>query len=147
MGSEMCIRDSVKRAGLGEEDLLRTWNTMIRPTLEYAVPTYHPMLTAEMRDQIESVQKRASKMIFGWHTHYDEIINSGKMQTLDRRREDLTRRFAEKTSKNARFGHWFREKDNNVNLRVKKRFVEDYARTERMKKSPVLYMQRLLNAN
>ena len=56
----------MKRAWLGESDLLRTFNTVIRPTLEYAVPTYHPMLTAELRDQIESTQKRTSKLIFGW---------------------------------------------------------------------------------
>ena len=47
----------VKRAGLGQSDLLRTFNTLIRPTLEYAAPTYHPMLTAELRDRIEYIQK------------------------------------------------------------------------------------------
>ena len=106
------------------------------------------MLTAEMRDQIESIQKRASKIIFGWDSHYDNVISCGKMETLDSRREELTRRFAEKTSKNTRFAHWFREKQYmGTDLRFKKRFEEDFARTERIKKSPVLYMQRLLNAN
>ena len=95
----------IKRAGLGEEDLLRAFNSVIRPTLEYAAPTYHSMLTQEMRDQIEWVQKRASKLIFGWGSNYDEVIASGKMSTLEERREELTKRFAYKTSKNPRFVH------------------------------------------
>ena len=68
------------------------------------------------------------------------------MTTLESRRENLTRNFAIKTSKNERFTHWFRERDyGGVDLRVKKRFHEDFARKERLKKSPVYYMQRLLN--
>ena len=132
-----------------EVDLLTIFNTVIRPTLEYAVPTYHPMmLNQEMAEDFEQIQKRASKLIFGWHSSYDEVISSGKMETLDSRRENLTKKFALKTSKNKRFGSWFREKDyGTLNLRSKKKFEEDYARTERMRKSPVYYMQRILNEN
>ena len=138
----------VKKAGLGQEDLLRTFNTLVRPTLEYAAPTFHSMLSAEMRDQIEYVQKRASKIIFGWQTHYDEIIASGKMVTLEERREMLTSKFEHKTSKNPRFADWFTKKDyENVDLRSKNKFVQPFARTERLRKSPVHYMTRLLNAD
>ena len=120
----------------------------MRPTLEYAVPTYHPMLSAELSDRIESIQKRASKMIFGWGSSYDQIIDSGKMVSLADRREELTKKFAVKTSKNNRFAHWFKRKDyGDLNLRVKKPFEENFARTERMKKSPVFYMRKLLNEN
>ena len=55
-----------EKARLEEQDLLKVFNTVVRPTLEYAVPTYHSMLTGEMRDEIEQIQKRASKLIFGW---------------------------------------------------------------------------------
>ena len=60
--------------------MLKTFNTV---TLEYAVPTYHPMLTGEQRDQIEQFQKRASKIIFGWGMDYDTLMASGKMETLE----------------------------------------------------------------
>ena len=38
----------VKKAGMSQADLLKIFETVIRPTLEFAVPTYHPMLTEEM---------------------------------------------------------------------------------------------------
>ena len=136
----------VKRAGLGEEYLLRTFNTIVRPTLEYAAPTFHPMLNAELTDKIERIQKRASKLIFGWDSDYDEVISSGRMVTLESRRETLTKNFAVKTSKNARFSDWFRERDyGELNIRVKRKYEEDFAKTERRKKSLACYMQRLLN--
>ena len=138
----------VKRAGLGTEDLLMTFNTIIRPTLEYAAPTFHPMLNQEMRDNIESIQKRASKLIFGWNTSYDEIIQAGKMVTLDRRREELTKKFAIKASKSARFSGWFEEKSYlglNIREKCRKKYIEKFARTDRLKKSPIYYMTRLLN--
>ena len=70
------------------------------------------------------------------------------MESLDNRRENLTKKFAEKTSKNERFGEWFKEKDyGERDLRNKKRYTENFARTERLKKSPVYYMRRLLNVN
>ena len=87
----------VKKAGLGEEDLLRTFNTLVRPSLEYAAPTFHPMLNAEMSITIEQIQKRASKLIFGWDSSYETIISTGKMESLESRREKLTLNFAKKS--------------------------------------------------
>ena len=93
----------VKKAGLKQSDLLKTFNSVIRPTLEYAAPTFHPMLTLEQRDKIEQVQKRASKIIFGWDSNYDELIDSGRLETLDSRRERLTLNFAKKAANDPRF--------------------------------------------
>ena len=119
-----------------------------RQTLEYAAPTFHPMLNLELRDQIESIQKRASKLIFGWNSNYDQLVKDGKLKTLEERRETLTKNFAVKTSKNVRFANWFKpQKDININLRSRNKYEEEFARTERMKKSPVYYMRRILNAN
>ena len=75
----------VRRAGLSEGDMLKIFNTVIRPTLGYAVPTYHPLLTAELSDQIESIQKRACKMIFGWNSSCDVLVLEGKIETLQKR--------------------------------------------------------------
>ena len=88
------------------------------------------------------------KTLPGWNSNYDSIIESGKMETLEKRREMLTTKFAKKASENVRFGHWFREKDyGDLNLRHKSKYDEEYARTERMRNSPVFYMRRILNAN
>ena len=154
MGSEMCIRDSsptvkkhveymleksrkklwtirhLKNAGLSSSDMLKVFNTVVRSTLEYAVPTYHPMLTGELSDEIESIQKRACKLIFGWSSQYDELISIGTIETLATRRERLMLNFAKKAASDARFKHWFPERDySELNLRNQSKYVESFART------------------
>lgn len=127
--------------------MLKILNTCIRPTIEYAVPTYHPMLNKEMCKEIESVQKRASKIIFGWETDYNALVNEKKIESVEERRERLTLNFAQKTSNNPRFAHWFEKRqETDYNLRVVNTYEEYFARTERMKKSPLYYMRRMLNA-
>ena len=126
---------------MDQSDLLKVFNSIVRPTLEYASPTFHSMLTQEMTDEIEGIQKRASKLIYGWDSNYDEIIDSGKMETLSARRERLTLNFARKTAKQPRFANWFKEKSyQGLNLRKEKKFEEVFAKTERLKKSPLYYL-------
>ena len=126
--------------------MLRTFNTLIRPTLEYAVPTFHPMLNIEQSNAIEQIQKRASKIIFGWGTNYSELLESGRMESLKSRREKLTLSFAKKASSSDRFGAWFKKREyGEVNIRDKKLYEEQYARTDRLKNSPLFYMRRQLN--
>ena len=138
----------VKAAGLCQSDLLKIYQTVIRPTLEYAVPTYHPMLTKEMCEEIESVQRRACKLIFGWDSNYDKLLEDKKIESLHDRREKMTLSFARKTLKNPRFASWFPQRNyGDLNLRKEKKFDELFARTERLKKSPLFYMRRALNAS
>ena len=119
---------------------------MIRPTLEFAVPTYHPMLTNELSDDIEGIQKRASKIIFGWNSNYDELVSAGRIETLRSRRDRLTLNFAKKTSNDPRFNHWFPRKEyGELNLRREAEFEEIFARTERLRKSPLYHMRKALN--
>ena len=114
--------------------------------MEFAVPTYHPMLTSELSDSIESIQKRASKIIFGWNTNYDVLVESGKLETLHDRREKLTLNFAKKAANDPRFEHWFpRRNYGELNLRREVKYEETFARTERLRKSPLHYMRRALN--
>ena len=77
-----------KKAGMSEVDLFKIFNVFIRPLVEYAAPTFHPMLNGLMTDQIEQIQKRACKLIFGWDASYDNLVNTGKIVTLKKRRED-----------------------------------------------------------
>ena len=136
----------VKKAGMGESDLLKIFNSIIRPTLEYAVPTFHPMLTAELSDMIEAIQKRACKIIYGWDSDYDVLVEGGMIETLQNRRERLTKNFAVKAAASTRFAHWFKEKKKSEhNLRKEDRYEEYFARTDRMKNSPLYFMRRMLN--
>ena len=133
-----------KKAGLSKDDLLKVFYVFIRPLLEYAAPTFHPMLNNYLRDQIEQIQKRACKLVFGWDSSYDKLCESGTITTLEKRREALTLNFAKKCIKDNRFQHWFKEKPRN-NLRSNKIYEEQFAKTERLRKSPLFYMRRALN--
>ena len=50
-----------------------------------------------MRDDIERIQKRAAKLIFGWGCDYDSLIATGRIETLEERRDKLTLNFAKKS--------------------------------------------------
>ena len=142
--SRIWILRHLKRSRMSADDLLRMFNVYIRPTLEYACPTFHPMLTGGMRDDIEMIQKRACRIIFGINMSYDVLVNDKKIETLEARRERLTVNFAKKCANSERFKHWFVKKPE-TNLRRSLVFEESFARTERLKKSPLYYMRRALN--
>ena len=136
----------LKRAGMEQQDLLKIFNSVIRPTLEFAAATFHSMLTSEMSDEIEYIQRRASKIIFGWDSHYRDLVSDGKLETLAQQRETLTLNFAKKAQASDRFRDWFPERQySGFNLRSEKRFEESFARTTRLQNSPVFYMRRQLN--
>ena len=52
-----------------------------------------------MKNELEMIQKRACKLIFGWESDYDELIANEKIQSLEERRKTLTLNFAKKTRK------------------------------------------------
>ena len=133
-----------KKSGMSENDLLKLFNSVIRPVLEYAAPVFHPMLNLGMRDSIERIQKRACKIIYGWNSDYDKLIDAGKIVTLEKRREKLTIDFALKCKNSARFGGWFEEKER-TNLRKSLSINEEFAKTERLKNSRLFYMLSLIH--
>ena len=98
---------NIKSAGISNNDCLTIYKNVVRPCLEYVVPTYHPMLNVQMSDEIETVQKRACRIIFGYDKCYDEIIEEKILPSLQERREALTLNFARKCAASSRFGNWF----------------------------------------
>jgi len=53
---------------------LRFYIAVICPFMEYAVPVWHTDLTAELAESLESVQKRASRIIFGGNSVPSQIL-------------------------------------------------------------------------
>ena len=54
----------LKRAGIGQCDLVRIYISVIRPVVEYACPAWHTNLPKYLSDNIELIQKRCMKTIF-----------------------------------------------------------------------------------
>ena len=69
------------------------------------------------------------------------------MSTLKERREQLCLSFAIKCLKHPKFTKMFplNEKEHKMKTRDTEKYKVQFALTERLKNSPVIYMQRLLN--
>ena len=137
----------LKKSGMGPTDLLFIYTTMLRPVLDFAAPSYHSLLTAAQTEQIERLQKKSLRVVYGPEISYREAIAIANICTLKERREQLTKRFALATVKNPRYKDgWFPLKPPiPYNTRINRPYLECATRTERMRKNPLTYMRRLLN--
>ena len=82
----------LKQAGLGIKDLMQVYISIIRPVLEYACPAWSTSLTVTSNDLLESIQKRAMKVIKPSCT-YLEALHSLNIPSLKERRDTLCRTF------------------------------------------------------
>ena len=89
---------------------------------------------------------RALKTVFGWNSSYSQILEENSISSLKERREDIFKRFAVKASKDSRFSHWFPlNYAPAYDVRTREKYREKCVRTERLRKSPVMTMLRVLN--
>ena len=66
----------LKKARADQDELLAVLNGYIRPVLEYACQLWHTAITQKQCDQIERVQKRAFRIIFGsMYTSYNNVLS------------------------------------------------------------------------
>lgn len=82
----------LKRAGVAAKDILCIYTSMIRSVIDYACPVWHTSLTKTQSDRLESIQKRAFRIIHPEQS-YSESLQCLGMQTLHQRREELSRAF------------------------------------------------------
>jgi hypothetical protein len=55
----------LKRCSASVDDLLQYYKSVIRPTIEYACPVWQSGLTNDQRERLESLQRRALRLISG----------------------------------------------------------------------------------
>ena len=136
----------LKKSGLDQLDLLHFYKVFVRSILDFAVPTYHPQLSADLSSEIERVQATAMKIIFPL-VAYHTVLENQIIEEHQLRRERMVRRFAERAERNEKFGEkWFPPNTEvEYELRNRKRLLEENTRTKRFYQSPIQYMRRLLN--
>ena len=80
------------RADVPTTDLLHFYTTAVRPVLEYACPVWHSGLTVAQSDMLDSVQKRAIRIVYSDADYQTSLIVAG-IDILRERREVLTAKF------------------------------------------------------
>lgn len=140
----------LKRAKLNCNTLKRVYVSMLRPLLEYGSNVIYSMITQCDKDRLEACQRKALVIIYGFGYDYVDLLEQAQLQCLNKRREELFRKFCMKMSKSERFSRkWLplREYEDDVRvLRRRKKYIEYNARTTRMYNSPVFEMRRILNS-
>ena len=134
------------------EDKKTIYVLYIRSILEQSCVVWHSSLTQENSEDIERVQKAAIRIILGQkYEKYEDALIKVNLDSLKERREKLCEKFAQKCvdSDNVRCNDMFekRQKTHIMVTRKEESYVVNHANTERLKKSAVPYLQRILNSD
>ena len=129
-------------------DLVQLYILYIRSIVEQSAVVWHSSITKGEQKDIERVQKVALRIILkdGYQTYVNALRMTG-LETLAARRTKLCLNFARKCLKNEKTANIFPLNELNVNTRNPEKYHVTPARTDRLAKSSIPYMQRLLNAN
>ena len=130
-----------------QTDLLTTYKSSIRPTIDFAAPTYHSLITTEQANSIERLQLRAMKIAFGPTVAYNTVLESGAVEPLEERRKMLVQKMAIKASRNSLIkDEWFPENHSlDLALRHREKYKIPRVQNNRTTKSPILAMRRVMN--
>ena len=129
-------------------DLKKIYMLQIRSKLEQSAVVWHSSLTKKNISDLERVQKSALRLILKEkYIDYKNALNVMKLDTLEVRREKLCLKFAKACLKNEKLFDMFPKstKSHSMNMRENQMFVVKRSRTERLHRSAVVNMQRLLN--
>jgi len=85
----------LKRAGVPTDQLLHFYVAVIRPVLEYCKPAWHFAITHTQTELIESIQKRAIRIIspFTREISYPYALFAANLNSLHYRRYDISKSF------------------------------------------------------
>ena len=139
----------LRKKGLPEDKLIRTYKCLIRPTVEYASPAWHSLLTAGQAAHLERQQSQALKNIFGPGISANKMRKKAGLDLLSNRRENAVRKFGMKCLANPRCEGWFKDRGfpsypRRVGINYP-RYIEESARTDRHRNNPKNYIVRMLN--
>ena len=129
-------------------DLKKIYMLQVRSKLEQSAVVWHSSLTQKNSSDLERVQKSALKLILKEkYVDYKNALNVMKLDTLAVRREKLCLKFAKDCVRNDKLHDMFPKsrKSHLMDIRQNSKFVVKKARTERLQRSAVVNMQKLLN--
>ena len=131
-------------------DFKKIYILQIRSKLEQSSVVWHSSITKTCEDSLERVQKSALKIILGdQYVSYDNALKILKLQSLKERREELCLKFAKKCLLVPKLEKMFPRSHHShiMDKRSSESFQVKRGLTERLRRSAIPYMQRLLNDN
>ena len=146
--ARMQLLRKVASFGTPVADLKDIYILFIRSILEQSATVWHSSITADNENDLERVQKSAVKIILNEkYTSYEQGLAKLGLDTLKSRRENLCLNFAKKCVKSDKLKHMFPKnlKSHDMSTRNEEAYVVQFANTGRLQKSPLIYMQKLLN--
>ena len=146
--SRMQLLQTISSFGASPEDLKQIYISFIRSHLEKSCTVWHSGLTEENSNDLERIQKSALKLILKkQYTTYQNALNLLQLENLKNRRESLCLQFAKKCLTNTKMKRLFHKipKKHKMLTRLKQKISTKHARKKRLKNSPVIFMQKLLN--
>ncbi len=105
-------------------------------------------LTLRAKDDLERVQKSALKLILrDKYSNYKDALDVIGIDSLEKRREWPCLTFAKACLRNEKLSDMFprNKRSHSMSMRQDEKFLIRKARTERLQKSAIINMQRLLN--
>ena len=125
------------------------WKTYCRSILEQSAVVWGPSLTQKNKSDLERTKKLFFfKLILkNKYTSYQNSLLLMNLESLDKRRQGLSLKFAKDCIKNNKFGNIFPLNDlsGKTQTRNMEKYNVPHSNTERRKKSPIPYMIDLLN--
>jgi len=126
----------LKRSGIATDDLLYYYTSVVLPVLEYGSIIWHANITEEQIHQLESIQRRAVRII-------DPGESDKKLQPLVERREVLSKRFFNSLMQPSNCLHNIlpapRNRITTEKLRHANNYPTPFAKTERFKRSFIVH--------
>ena len=143
----MVILRKLYEFNVPQKDLVQIYYMYIRSILEYNSSVWFSAITQEEKNNIERVQRIACRIILKEkYTSYEEALEHLDLQNLNQRRIMLASRFAKKCTQHEKFRDLFPKTENPLNLRTKEEYKVKFASTQKLYKSAIPTMQRLLNS-
>lgn len=118
---------------------------MTRSVLEYSSVVYHSHLNIGQSNELERIQNRSLRAIYGYEHQYEDLLKISGLNMLKDRHIKAFEKFASSTVKNQKYAHWFPLKNMPRVTRSTAQYREDKAIGNRLFNSPIYAMRRCLN--
>ena len=144
----MIILKNLYHFNLPLSEMLLIYSLYIRTVLEQAAVVWHSSLTKGEQLDLERVQKVAMRIILkDQYIDYTHVLKVTGIPTLKARRNKLCLNFAKNCVKNDMTRDMFPKNNISLNTRQHEAYYVPHAKTDRLARSAIPYMARLLNAN